>query len=480
MPSSWTRPPIRTAANAWCTAAGTPDISHTTSAPSPAVSARTVRTTSSRVASMVTWAPMRPASARRVAFTSDAITLAAPAARAMPTAKQPIGPHPTTKTVLPGISADNTARKALPIGSITAPTVVGMPSSGSTLVAGMAMYSANAPSRSTPMMRVFWQMWPLPVRHCRQCPHTMCPSAVTSWPTLSSVTPSPTPTISPANSWPTTRGGRMRPSAHAVQSAMCRSVPHTPACRTAMSTSLGPGDGFGTVATFRPGARCALMIACMCRWERGRNRIEKRGQGTASEYGSGKPAIHLQHRTGNITGALGREERDGGRELVRAAHASERDPRHQLPHHIGGSALLPTGARFGERGDALRGDEPRAHDVHRDPRLGDLVGQGLGKAEHARAGGRRQDQPGERLLRGHRREADDPPPRELAHQGDRGARQVHRRQQVQLDRALKRLPTLVAERRRRRAARVAEQHVEPRSEEHTSELQSLAYLVCRL
>src|SRR5437879_7248341 len=48
MPSSWTRPPRRTAANAWCRAEGTPDISHTTSAPSPPVSASTARTTSSR------------------------------------------------------------------------------------------------------------------------------------------------------------------------------------------------------------------------------------------------------------------------------------------------------------------------------------------------------------------------------------------------------------------------------------------------
>ena len=29
-------------------------------------------------------------------------------ARAIPTAKQPIGPHPTTNTVLPGISAVST------------------------------------------------------------------------------------------------------------------------------------------------------------------------------------------------------------------------------------------------------------------------------------------------------------------------------------------------------------------------------------
>jgi len=81
-----------------------------------------------------------------------------------------------------------------------APTSVGMPSSVSTLVAGITMYSAKAPSRSTPMMRVFLQMWLFPVRHCKQWPQTMCPSAVTSWPACSSVTPSPHDSISPANS----------------------------------------------------------------------------------------------------------------------------------------------------------------------------------------------------------------------------------------------------------------------------------------
>src|SRR5438445_677052 len=82
MPSSCTRPPIRTAANAWCRAEGTPDISHTTSAPSPPVSCKTVRTTSSRVALMMTCAPMVRASSRRLGFTSDAMTFAAPAALA--------------------------------------------------------------------------------------------------------------------------------------------------------------------------------------------------------------------------------------------------------------------------------------------------------------------------------------------------------------------------------------------------------------
>ena len=47
---------------------------------------------------------------------------------------------------------------------------------------------------------------------------------------------------------------------------------HCLQCRTAMSTSPGPGDGFGTVATFRPGARRSLTIACMDARETGQGK----------------------------------------------------------------------------------------------------------------------------------------------------------------------------------------------------------------
>jgi len=60
---------------------GTPDISHTTSAPSPPVSARTVFRTSSCLALIVTCAPIVAASASRLGFTSEAMTFVAPAAR---------------------------------------------------------------------------------------------------------------------------------------------------------------------------------------------------------------------------------------------------------------------------------------------------------------------------------------------------------------------------------------------------------------
>src|SRR2546429_4720556 len=286
------------------------------------------------------------------------------------------------------------------MGSMMAPTVVGMPSSGSTLVAGMAMYSAKAPSRSTPMMRVFLQMWLLPVRHWRQCPPTIWPSAVTSCPVRSSATPPPAATISPANSCPTTRGGWRRPSAHAFQSARCRPVPPTPACRTAISTSPGPGDGLGTVVTLRPGARFSLTIACIG----SRVGEEGRGKRDGSENRTRESPVHLQRGAGNITGALRREERDGRGQLFSAAHAPQRNARHQLPHHLLGCPLLALGARFRQLRDALGRDEAGAYDVHGDALGGHLVRHRLREAQHAGAGRGRQDQAGQRLFacdRGH-------------------------------------------------------------------------------
>src|SRR5204863_5525311 len=273
----------------------------------------------------------------------------------------------------------------------------------------MAMYSANAPSRSTPMMRVFLQMWLLPVRHWRQWPHTICPSAVTSWPGVSSATPSPAATISPANSWPTTSGGLIRPSAHASQSAMWTSVPHTPACRTAMSTSPGPGDGLGTVVTLRPGARFSFTIACMKARDAGCGRRE------ASEDGPREPAVHLQHGAGNIAGPLGREERDRRRELVGAAHAAERNTRDHLAQDVLRRALLALRAGLSELRDPLRRDEAGTHDVHGDPFGRDLVGQGFSEPQDTRARRGGEDEPREGLLGGDGCEADDTAPLDLPH-----------------------------------------------------------------
>ena len=87
-----------------------------------------------------------------------------------------------------------------------------------TFVAGIAMYSAKQPSRSTPMIFVNGQTCEFPVRQRRHRPQTMWPSAVTRSPTFTSVTRRPTCTTSPANSCPTMIGGLTRPCAQRSQS----------------------------------------------------------------------------------------------------------------------------------------------------------------------------------------------------------------------------------------------------------------------
>src|SRR2546426_1450961 len=54
--------------------------------------------------------------------------------------------------------------------------------------------------------------------------------------------------------------------------------PYTTLFRSAISTSAGPGDGFGTVATFRPGARRSLTIACMKTRDAGCGMRDARGR----------------------------------------------------------------------------------------------------------------------------------------------------------------------------------------------------------
>src|SRR2546427_11041616 len=140
-------------------------------------------------------------------------------------------------------------------------------------------------------------------------------------------------TISPANSWPMTSGGLRRPCAQASHSAMCRSVPHTPAWRTAISTSPGPADGLGTVATLRPGAGRSFRMACMA----GSGKRKREG----AEDGAGETPVHPDHGARDIAGAFRGEEHDGRGELVGAAHAAHREFRDHLPHHFLGAAGLP-------------------------------------------------------------------------------------------------------------------------------------------
>jgi hypothetical protein len=73
-----------------------------------------------------------------------------------------------------------------------------------------------------------------------------------------SVTSEPTSATSPLSSWPTIIGGRTVSAAHWSQSCRWRSVPHSPARRTRIFTSRGPGVGSGTSISVQSGASSGL------------------------------------------------------------------------------------------------------------------------------------------------------------------------------------------------------------------------------
>ena len=108
----------------------------------------------------------------------------------------------------------------------------------------------------------------------------------------------------------------------------------------------------------------------------------------------------------------------------------------------------------------LRGDEARADTVHGNAVGGDFIRERLGEPEHAGPRHSRKNEPGQWLFRGYGRETDNPAPLRLAHDRDRGTGQMNRRQQVEVDRALPRFGRLVFELGCRRAAGIAEQHVQ--------------------
>src|SRR5437588_1937889 len=81
----------------------------------------------------------------------------------------------------------------------------------------------------------------------------------------------------------------------------------------------------------------------------GKGKREREG----SKNGSRESPVHLQRGAGNITGALRREERDGRGQLFSAAHAPQRNARHQLAHHLLGRPLLALGARLDRKSTRL-------------------------------------------------------------------------------------------------------------------------------
>src|SRR5258707_7285426 len=132
----------------------------------------------------------------------------APTASATAIENSPMGPQPVMATVFAAISPASTECTALPSGSRMEAYSCGMAGSSFQIFdSGMTTYSANAPSESTPMIFTFWQMWALPVRHCRHLPQATCISADTKSPSLTLVTSSPNATTSPQNSCPGISGG---------------------------------------------------------------------------------------------------------------------------------------------------------------------------------------------------------------------------------------------------------------------------------
>ena len=173
-----------------------------------------------------------------------------------------MGPHPVIATVLAAISPASTLCTAFPNGSRMDAYSIGMAGSSFQIFdSGIATYSANAPSASTPMIFTFWQMCASPVRHCTHFPQATCISAETKSPSFTAVTFLPVATTCPQNSWPGISGGLMRFCAHWSQLYMCRSVPQTDATFTFTRTSSGPIWGTGICRTSAPGAASGFTTA---------------------------------------------------------------------------------------------------------------------------------------------------------------------------------------------------------------------------
>src|SRR3984893_1781739 len=130
--------------------------------------------------------------------------------------------------------------------------------------AGIFTNSANAPSRSMPMMRRFWQICDSPRRHWWQWPQLKCISALTLSPALTADTSSPTCSTTPLNSCPNVTGGLMRPCDQRSHPYICRSVPQMDAAVTRTRTSVGPIEGTGAHSSDNPAPARILRKAFIC------------------------------------------------------------------------------------------------------------------------------------------------------------------------------------------------------------------------
>ena len=184
-------------------ATGDPDISKPTSKPDMPSCFMAPSIVSPSEALTVNVAPIFRAMSRRKSFRSVTMTFFAPAKRAMAVAMVPMRPAPVIRTSSPNKGKASAVWVALPNGSMMAARSSEiLLSSFTTLDSGMLRYSANAPSRFTPTLMLFSQMWSLPRRQLRQWPQAKWPSPVTRSPTFMFFTPGPTSATMPTYSWP--------------------------------------------------------------------------------------------------------------------------------------------------------------------------------------------------------------------------------------------------------------------------------------
>src|SRR5262245_30390930 len=187
----------------------------------------------------------------------------------------------------------------------------------------------------------------------------MCPSPDTRSPTASPRTSAPAATISPQYSWPTCIGTGMVRLAQASHWKMWMSVPQIAVLRIRISTSFGPGSGFGSSPSQMPGSGRDLINAFMppslADDAQFPSRLAERFDG-ALEHRARVAGAHLRadarlaHRHDGIGEA---DHVDAEREQP-VRHASRQ---HRVAEHDGDDRVLARHQRETERRHA--GVEPR-------------------------------------------------------------------------------------------------------------------------
>src|SRR5688572_17702697 len=302
----------------------------------------------------------------------------------------PIGPAPVISTSSPTRLKLSAVWVALPNGSRMAASSSLMPSGIlKALTAGMARYSANAPSRLTPTPTVLRHRCRRPARQLRQWPQVMWPSPETRSPIERPRTSPPFATISPQYSWPTCIGTGIVRCAQASHCQMWMSVPQIAVLSMRISTSFGPGSGFGSSPSQIPGSGRDLINACMVPslaghaefapgLDKGRRRfLEHRARVARAHLGPDPRPAHRHDRIREADGIHAELE-----QAVRHAHGERRVADHHRDDRMlagqqpesGGRELRPEPgrvrrqllARPGRRLEEIEHLERRRRDHRRD------------------------------------------------------------------------------------------------------------------